>query len=166
MTLTAEADVTQMTLLAERITAADIVDALRRRHRPKYNGNTPDWVTFTELSTRPSFNPGRIDVWAMNCTVSRRAMIAYEIKVSRSDFLHELAHPEKRLAAVRYSTEFFFASPAGLISPMEVPDEAGLIEYRDRRLIVTKPAPKRECQPPPWDFVGCITRKAFREPAV
>ena len=40
----------------------------------------------------------------------------------------ELKHPLKRRIGMRYSNEFYFVTPASLVTTMEVPAECGLIE--------------------------------------
>ena len=54
--------------------------------------------------------------------------ICYEVKVSRADYFGELRHPLKRRIGMRYSNEFYFVVPGGMLSPDEVPAECGLIE--------------------------------------
>ena len=54
--------------------------------------------------------------------------VCYEVKTSRADFLSELKRPLKRRIGMRYSNEFYFVTPAGLISLAEIPPECGLVE--------------------------------------
>ena len=147
-------------MLMPKMTARTILDALRQRHRPRWNGDTPNWVLFEELSGHPSFNPRRIDLWAMNCWESKREMVAYEVKVSRSDFLHEMKQPQKRRYALMYSNKFFFATPIGLIRHEELPPEAGLVEVDAEGKCHEKvPALWRDCYPPSWNFVASLGRR-------
>jgi hypothetical protein len=39
-----------------------------------------------------------------------------------------MKHPLKRRIGMRYSNEFYFVMPAGLVSPAEIPAECGLVE--------------------------------------
>jgi len=50
-----------------------------------------------------------------------------EMKTSRADFLSELKHPLKRRMGMRYSNEFYFVTPATLVSVGEIPPECGLV---------------------------------------
>lgn len=54
--------------------------------------------------------------------------VCYEVKTTRSDFLSELKRPLKRRIGMRYSNEFYFVTPAALVSAAEIPAECGLVE--------------------------------------
>jgi hypothetical protein len=54
--------------------------------------------------------------------------VCYEVKTSRADFLCELKQPLKRRIGLRYSNEFYFVTPAGLLNTSELPIECGLVE--------------------------------------
>lgn len=60
-------------------------------------------------------------------------LIAYEIKVSRADFLRELRDPEKNREMREWADEFYFAAPQGIIKPAELPLGTGLIEVGRHR---------------------------------
>ncbi|MCK9795944.1 hypothetical protein M1843_19535 [Isoptericola sp. 4D.3] len=55
-------------------------------------------------------------------------VVAVEVKISRSDFRSEVRNPGKQRPWVDASFEHYFAVPAGLVSPEEVPATSGLIE--------------------------------------
>ena len=134
---------------------------LARRHRQEYNGTSPRWIWFKELSVRTSFNPQRIDLWVMD-TWGRMTAIAYEVKVARGDFARELANPAKRAAAMAVSNQFYFAAPRGLIEPAEVPEGCGLVEVHAGISTVVVTAPRREIPPPGWEFLAAVGRRGFR----
>lgn len=91
--------------------SSDVIDALRRHH-PAYNGPSGmQWVTLTEWC--------RIDLLALECWYQARA-IGYEVKVSRGNMRSELLDPSKRTEAVRRTTHFYFAVPAGLLTADEI----------------------------------------------
>ena len=127
------------------MTAKEITELLRRRYRP------PEWAFFSELRVGTGYsgydynqvkNPEqRLDGWALNCWPSKGlTSIAFEIKVSRSDFLSEVANPEKRQQAITHSNEFYFVVPAGLVAVDEIPMECGLMVAKGQGLrIVKKP---------------------------
>ena len=125
----------------------------------------------------------RLDAFALNClphTSMRR--VSYEVKTSRADFLCEMKQPLKRRIGLRYSNEFYFVTPVGLLNTSELPIECGLVEIgafgRDERSIVhaqsgtlvhfeanhgtycrvTVPAPWRETPGPTWQFVAGMLR--------
>ena len=150
--------------------SSDIIDRLRLAHP------VPRWAFFEELRCGTGFGGGyrltpdgkrvmsdteqRIDAWAMDTWASREA-VAFEVKVSRSDWLRELKKPEKREAAMRRSERFYFAAPAGLVRPEEIPEGCGLVEVGDR-LRWTVRAPKRQRAEFDREFVAMILRRQYR----
>lgn len=113
---------------ADGITANIIKRLLRQRHV-----DANQWAFF------PEFIPGigyssvgsdtRLDAWAMNVYPSGGyTTIAYEIKVSRGDFLREMKDAHKRDWALTFTDEFYFVAPRHLISPKELPPNCGLVE--------------------------------------
>jgi hypothetical protein len=150
------------------MTAKDIIKALRKRHG--INGRA--WAFFEELragtgykNVRKGHNPEqRFDAWAINLYPSKNHLtVAYEIKVSRSDFLHEIRRPEKRKQAMEHSNEFYFVTPKGLVNPNEIPKGCGLIEVDDKGN--TKVVVKAEYRPDAkltWNFLASIARRAAK----
>jgi hypothetical protein len=142
---------------------AEIHEALRLRHPDRPRGR---WVYLSELRTGTGFgrnNEQSIDAYAICCWGGEVSRIAYEIKVSRSDYLRELKSPRKRAPALRYSTEFYFAVPKGLVKPEEVPPDCGLIEVwwgdgqlQQRAKIA---APRLDGYPPTWKFLASVARR-------
>ncbi len=54
----------------------------------------------------------RMDAWAMHPYPSKQnCRVAYEVKVSRSDFLRDIKQPLKHRAALTFSNEFYFVAP-------------------------------------------------------
>lgn len=104
-----------------------------------------EWVFFRE------FNVGegrKIDAFAMNCWNSKHyRRIAFEIKVSRADFLNELKDHTKRQPAIAISNEFFFVTLPGVVQPGEIPEACGHMEAQANGLKIRKAAHFRE-QPP------------------
>jgi len=147
-----------------------VIDALKRRHQQ------PEWIFVEELRLGTGYGrmniPGhskavtheqRIDAFVLNCYPSRKnERWAYEIKVSRGDFIHELKQPDKRVGAMHISNRFYFAAPEGLIKTEELPDMCGLMEVRgDTTRIVVK-APWRESCDPYWPLVAAIGRSLLK----
>ena len=52
----------------------------------------------------------------------------HEVKVSRADFLSDLAKPEKRTSYAAIARALYYVTPAGLIKPEELPPGAGLLQ--------------------------------------
>lgn len=151
----------------------DVIEALRQRHKPVFNGNAPSEIFLEELRVGTGFSnntPGkgaeqRIDAWVLSMYPSRHWIrTSYEVKVSRSDFLLEMRKPEKRKYALLYSNEFYFAAPKGLIEKHELPAEAGLIEVdEERRTKVIVESPWRDTPQPSWRFMASVLRKVYQE---
>ncbi len=125
----------------------------------KERGENVDWDPLEDFDRR-------IDAFALHA--QRDFTRAFEIKVDRADFLHELNDPRKRDAALALSNEYYFAAPYGLISPDEIPEEAGLAEvkvhqrgtFKDFVIVETVKAPRRDRQPLPWSFIVSIAARA------
>jgi len=150
-----------------------------------------EWLFFRELRVgtgRQNGGAQRLDAFALN-TLPHTAMkrVCYEVKTSRADFLAELKNPLKRRIGMRYSNEFYFITPANLVSASEIPAECGLIEAghataAEFRLlvvrhagffcydpmhraycIVTVPAPWRDTPGPTWQLLAAMLRNQRRE---
>lgn len=99
------------------ITARDILTLLECRHGAD--------VFVSECKDGPTHGcrHARMDAWAMKKSWAHPLVTAYEIKVSRNDFLKD----EKWRGYLPYCNEFYFAASPGVIDPKELPDEAGLL---------------------------------------
>jgi hypothetical protein len=168
------------------VSADTILDILERA----VHSNRSEWLFFRELRVGTGVRNGaaqRLDAFALNC-LPHLAMrrICYEINVSRADFLAELKHPLKRRIGMRYSNEFYFVTPAGLLDSSEIPVACGLIEIEEstpnvNRLQATKqeglfwfdhastayctvtvPACWRETPAPTWQFAAAMLRNQQR----
>jgi hypothetical protein len=109
--------------------AALLLDLVERA----IHASRSEWLYLRELRVgtggRRNGNAQRLDAFALNSlphTGMKR--VCYEVKASRSDFLAELKHPLKRRIGMRYSNEFYFVTPAGLVDIAEIPAECGLVE--------------------------------------
>jgi len=162
--------------------APSLLDILERA----LHSRPAEWLFLRELRVGTGHRnqaAQRLDAFALNC-LPHQAMkrVCYEVKVSRADFLGELKHPLKRRIGMRYSNEFYFVTPSGLLAPGEVPVECGLIEAgcatfdqwkllikrhagffnydpeRREYCMVTVPAPWRDTPGPTWEFVAAMLR--------
>lgn len=90
----------------------------------------------------------RMDAWVMEKKWRSPRVIAYEIKVSRSDFINDT----KWRDYLPYCNEFYFVAPKNMIEASELPPEAGLLEAIGRghggRLITRKKAVYRSVEIP------------------
>lgn len=143
-----------------------------------------EWLFFRELRVGTGRRNGslqRLDAFALN-TLPHLGMkrICYEVKICRADFLLELRHPVKRRVGMRYSNEFYFLTPAGLVDAAEIPVECGLVEVGAREIIrgsavfghdaetgthcsVRVPAPWRDTPGPTWELLAAMVRNQRRE---
>lgn len=122
--------------------ASEILRLLLNRH-------LSDYVCIPECKVGATFtsnNVRKIDLWCMAKSWKSPKTIAYEIKVSRNDFLRD----DKWRNYLPYCSEFYFAAPPGIIDPSELPEEAGLIvtSKNVKRLFVKKKAPERSVDIP------------------
>lgn len=150
--------------------ADDVYQALKRRHQ------LPEWILIRELRIGTGYSyrrwagngkrwrrakmQQRIDAWALNCYPSEKFVkIAYEIKVSHTDFVREKLDPEKRQPAMEVSDYFYIAAPRGLIAPMELPKDCGLlVVYDSGRSEILHEAPKLPSTRLDWRFVASLAR--------
>lgn len=86
----------------------------------------------------------RMDGWAMAKSWAHPSVCAYEIKVSRSDFIADNKWP----GYLPYCNQFYFVTVKDLIDISEVPEQAGLLVAIGKgpgaRLITKKKAPYRD----------------------
>lgn len=127
-----------------------------------------EWVLFDEFNPFTGVGISRIDIFAIDCwqSANRGAYntVAYEIKVSRSDFLLEVRRPLKRRLALLWSNYFSFVCPVGLLGVKEIPVECGLLEIMpDLTLKHSKSAPYRDRMPPSWALAASLARRAIRQ---
>jgi len=91
-----------------------------------------------------------MDAWAIAKSYAHPHITAYEIKMSRKDFLRD----EKWQSYLKYCHQLYWACPNGLIRPDEVPAETGLLwaASTGSRLFIKKKAQYRKIDPLPEEF--------------
>jgi len=97
-------------------TAKAIVSLLREKHSED--------VFVPECKDGPTQSTGhfRMDAWAMNRSWANPCISAYEVKVSRSDFLND----NKWRSYLPYCNQLSFVCPRNLIGLTELPVDVGL----------------------------------------
>lgn len=90
---------------------------------------TSDRVVWTDMQLGPSGSP-RPDVYTIPKTYSRFTPLAYEIKVSVSDFRRDVT-AGKWQSYLKFACAVTFAVPAGLIKKEDIPPGCGLIVRHD-----------------------------------
>lgn len=154
------------------------------------HANSSEWIFLRELRVGTGFQGSaaqRLDAFALNCfAYTSMKRVCYEVKTSRADFLCELKQPLKRRIGLRYSNEFYFVVPAGLVNHSQIPVECGLVEvgsftveqrssmlarsgtfvhfdpHHSTYCCVTVPAPWRETPGPTWQFIAGMLRNQQR----
>lgn len=130
-----------------KLTAAEVVDALRKRFTRNGNGGSGEYAFLEQVRNGAAFDASiSMDVVVVGLWPSRGLTIeAIEVKVSRGDWRRELAHPEKAEAACSIVDRFWIAAPQGVVPTAEVPPTWGLLEVcdtkRGRIVKTTRPAP-------------------------
>lgn len=87
-------------------------------------------------------------------------LTGFEVKVSRSDWLKELADPAKADSIAQYCRYWYVVAPTGVIDLGEVPETWGYLECKTLATMrEAKPAPKMDETPVDMLFVGAVLRK-------
>jgi hypothetical protein len=123
------------------MTAHDVLKALRKLW--------PEMPMAVEVATPDYLGHSYADALFL---MGSEGMTAVEVKVNRGDWLAELKDPMKRSPIVAISARFYFATPAGMTLPAELPEGCGLIEIEPRTLkaSVTTGAAPRYPPKPDW----------------
>ncbi len=146
------------TKTASKMTAAVVASCIRARYR-----TDKGWLVLDEVADAPGFGArNRIDhcavgVWGSNAA----AVIAFEVKVSRQDWLRELDKPRKRERFCEECNEFWFVCAPGVAEKAEVPEGTGLMVVRGERLVTVVRAPHSKYEPTPA-MVATLFRAAVR----
>lgn len=150
------------------MTHKELVEYLETLHQP------PEWVFLTEVRTRTGWEWERyIDAFAMNMWPSmKHVRVAYEVKASRSDWLHELRLPKnvwkhKCDHAVALSNRFYFVLAEGIWQPTDramLPENTGvkIVRADGKRSRNVVRTPTRQLGPIPEGFVAMLLRAAKR----
>jgi hypothetical protein len=117
------------TTAAKTLTEAVVTGLLRERHENAGNGGG-EWAFMAQVRNAAGFDASRtLDALAMHLWPSRGLVLhAFEIKVSRSDFLREIKDPAKAEDACRLVEFFWIVAPKGVVRQGELPPTWGLIE--------------------------------------
>lgn len=130
--------------------AIDIIAMLEKRHSKD--------VILTEISL--GVNRQRMDAWAMIPSYSGGFAIGYEIKVTRSDFLHD----RKMQDYLAYCHQAYLVVPSLKIASIdELPDGYGLLVVAGSRLLTKVKAPVRQVDIPEDFYQALITNRLRRD---
>ncbi len=128
-----------------------------------------EWVFAFEVPQICSYDIQWIDAFACSVYPSKGyPRVAYELKVSRSDWLAELRNPEKRAPFVALSNQFWFVIAEGIGSRDDMPPDTadcGLLEIMSSgKIHVRKRAPKRDVGEMPTSFAMAMMRTVRERP--
>lgn len=133
--------------MTKNISAREIVALLAAKHVgdvfiPECKDGPTQWGTHR-----------RMDAWVMSRSWARATCIAYEVKVSRRDFLGDKKWPDY----LGLCNELYFVSPHRLITVEECPPDAGLmwVAKTGTRIYTKKKAPYRQIEIPEslWRYI-------------
>ncbi len=123
------------------------------------------WIEEFRPSMGWSGERSRLDLWGIRLSPSNGMHAhAFEVKVSRSDWLAELKQPLKRRMALAISNYFWIAAPTGIVKPEELPHQTGLLEVNPEAISKSEilksrhPADYRDKVRPTWAFVASALR--------
>lgn len=142
-----------------------LLKALEAHYVPA--GKNPDFGVFVpEVSINGTWGVGRRcdAVYAGFTSASGRILVGHELKVSRSDWLHELRELDKADYWSDACHAFYVVAPNGVVDPEELPHGWGLMNPPERAnakrfKIVVKAHVKQDFNPP-WDAVRSIMARA------
>lgn len=149
-------------------TSKDIITAVRKHYGAEKDGFGPEYASLTEFSLRPGVGWRRADLYVVRAWAGRpkgheRTLI--EVKVSRSDFLREIAQPHKMAEMAAVSHRVYFATPEGVIKDTDDLGDAGHLLVTSRGVTVARRG-KRNDNPDPVPeeaFVEAMRRASRAE---
>jgi hypothetical protein len=161
-----------------KYTERDMLDALARRYTQRSQGSNDRWIRAEHVRNGVGFYgyneaTGRCNDWAGLRTADFIAIDTYEskglevhgheVKVSRSDWLHELADPTKAEAFRQYCNRWWLVVPdASIVRPGELPAGGGLLALRGEVLHAVHRAPVRDPKPIPKPIWISLMRSASK----
>lgn len=144
--------------------AKDLVALIRNRYKTEKNGYNPCVMLEQVPDGTGMFQSRWIDAAVFQMWASKGlSRSAFEVKVSRSDFLNELQHPEKHAWCKEGFHFFWFIAPKDIIQLEELPDGIGWMYPRGNKLCVARQA-KHNANPKLDDhLLAGFMRAAYKE---
>lgn len=129
-------------------TAEEVIDLLRQRYDKPGNGRNNRYVFIEQVAPATGFSHRStwIDAMVINMWPSEGLhREAFEVKVSRSDFLNEINDPHKNTWFKANNHKFWYVTAPGVIKTEdEVPEGCGWLLAQKGRLVVKKQATHRD----------------------
>lgn len=165
----------------EKYTERQMLDLLHTRYSQVNPGNGPRYACAEHVKNAAGFFASRCaDFIAVDCWPTGGIELhGHEVKVSRSDWLHELKQPDKAEAFKRYMDRWWLVVPdVKIVKPGELPDDWGLLvlgkrnisgswpNYHAKRVelrlrAVTK-APPLNPEPVPKELIATLMRSTAK----
>lgn len=142
-------------------TERTMLDALHARYSQASQGQSVRWACAEHVRSHASFEAKRTcDFMAQDLWLSGKLELhGHEVKVSRSDWLRELADPSKAEEFRRFCDRWWLVVPDPSIVRADLPTGWGLIALgRGGRLVVVKQAPHLSPEPHPPTFRAALLR--------
>jgi hypothetical protein len=148
-------------------TEREMFTMLHTRYNVQSQGTGERYVCAEQVRAHAGFADGRMrtmDFFALDLWQSSGlAFHGHEVKVARSDWLHELKSPEKADVFRPYVTYWWLVtSDRRIAHESEIPDWWGWIYAVGGRLRVGKPAPRLTPQPMPLTMQAALMRSIAR----
>jgi hypothetical protein len=133
-----------------KLTERDMLDLLHRRYGQRsYNGavDAPRYICAEHVRARAGFDTRTADfiaveTWESSMRHGGLTVHGVEVKTSRSDWLRELADPDKAATSMGYASHCWLAAAdASVVKPGELPDGWGLLLPQERsgvRVLIAK----------------------------
>lgn len=143
MTATAT-DTPAATGVPDTWTTSTLLAALIKHYRKP--GTPRDGCVLITEAEAPGASLRRCDLIHIGVASRGRGIDGHELKISRSDWLRELADPAKADAWWPYCTRWWIVAPAGVVHDDELPEGWGLMEPRPhaRMFRIARPATVKE----------------------
>lgn len=109
----------------------------------------------------------RPDVFSLVATYNEKRLnpCVHEVKISRADFLADVARTEKRTGYSKIAEVVYYAAPQGMINVGEVPAECGLlVEVSTGQFEVLKRPKKRKVELTVHNFMNLILKQGLVNP--
>lgn len=144
--------------------AEDLVLLIRKRFESR-NGLYNQYIVLEQVPDGTGGNQTRwIDAAVFQMWPSKGlTRAAFEIKISRSDFLHELQMPEKHQWCRDSFHEFWFVAPKGIIQLEELPKGIGWMYPHGGNLCVARNAIRNDKVFLNDDLLAGLMRAAYKE---
>ena len=144
-----------------KATERGVLDLLHARYDVASQGDSIRYAVAEHVRSSASFDARRVcdfmaqDLWR----TGRLELHGHEVKVSRSDWLRELADPSKADAFKRYCDRWWLVvSDQAIVKPGELPDGWGLMVAANGVVRVKRTAPTLTPEPHPPTFRAALLR--------